>query len=225
MDAFTASLRRERKPGTFNHYVSIDTQVLGMVLSRAANMSLASFLEEALWSKVGFEHSATWALDNDRDQRELAFGVLGATTRDWARFGWLILNRGVSPSDGTRVVSEEWVRQATQPDAPHLMPGEDNQQTNSPSFAYGYQWWVGARDNDPSQPADDFMAIGVYGQMIYVSREHSIVIAKNAAYPYYKTMARPGFAENYLPLQGHAAFKAIARHIARSTTARRAGDM
>ncbi len=32
LDSFVASLENEREPGTFNHYVSMDTQVLGMVL-------------------------------------------------------------------------------------------------------------------------------------------------------------------------------------------------
>ncbi len=32
LDEFVASLKRERAPGTFHHYVSVDTQVLGMLL-------------------------------------------------------------------------------------------------------------------------------------------------------------------------------------------------
>ena len=184
-----------------------------MVLARAANMSLANFLEEHIWTKAGFEGSATWALDNDHNRRELAFGVLSMTTRDWARFGWLMLNRGAAPSDGARIVSEEWVHQASTPDAPHLMP--NSLQTDSPSFGYGFQWWVPPRDDNPSAPSQDILALGVYGQMVYVSREHGIVVAKNAANPNYKTMARPGFHENFMQLQGHAALKAVAMHMAR----------
>ena len=58
---------------------------------------------------MGFESDATWCLDNDVDRMELAFGVLGATARDYARFGWLLLNKGLSPATGERVVSEAWV--------------------------------------------------------------------------------------------------------------------
>jgi CubicO group peptidase (beta-lactamase class C family) len=216
MDSFVARLRREHPPGTFNHYVSIDTQVLGMVLSRAAKQPLADFLEEHLWSKVGFESSATWCMDNDRDRTELAFGVLGVTTRDYARFGWMMLNDGLSPATGQRIVAKEWVRAATTPDAPHLMPGDANTQSDYPFFGYGYQWWVGPREDDLSAPADDFLAIGVYGQMIYVSREHNVVIAKNAAYPGYDQKQRPGTHENYVETQGFHALRAIAKHLGRA---------
>ena len=73
MDAFVGRLKRGRPPGTFNSYVSMDTQVLGMVVARAANMSLSRFLEENLWSKVGFEASASWCLDNEGAGRDLSF--------------------------------------------------------------------------------------------------------------------------------------------------------
>ena len=82
----------------------MDTQVLAMILTRASGQRLSAFAEEHLWSKVGFGSDATWLLDNAADRTELAFGILGATTRDWARFGWLYLNGGVSPSLGTRIL-------------------------------------------------------------------------------------------------------------------------
>ena len=31
-------------------------------------------------------------LDNEASQMELAFGILGVTTRDWARLGWLYVS-------------------------------------------------------------------------------------------------------------------------------------
>jgi CubicO group peptidase (beta-lactamase class C family) len=40
---------------------------------------------------------------------------------------------------------------------------------------YGYQWWV-------PMPADqDYFAVGIYGQYIYIDPNTNIVIAKNAA--------------------------------------------
>ena len=40
LDEFTASLEREREPGTYNYYNSTDTQALGMLLRRATNRTL-----------------------------------------------------------------------------------------------------------------------------------------------------------------------------------------
>jgi len=218
MDAFIARLKKDRQhpPGTFNHYISSDTQVLAMVLSRAAKVPLAEFVEKYLWSRVGFEASATWCMDNERDRTELAFGILSATTRDYARLGWLMLNGGLSPATGERVVSDAWVRAATTPDAPHLMPGNDVTQSDHPFLGYGYQWWVAPKKDDPSTPSGDFLALGVYGQTIYVSREHNIVVAKNAAYPFYTKKTAPGTKDNLVQLQGFHALRAIAEHYAHS---------
>jgi CubicO group peptidase (beta-lactamase class C family) len=94
------------------------------------------------------------------------------------------------------------VAAATTPDAPHLMPGDDNAASDYQYFGYGFQWWVGPREDDRSRPGRDFLAIGVYGQIMYVSPEHGVVVAKNAAYPGYKERQRPGSHENYVETQG-----------------------
>lgn len=211
IDGFVASLKRGVEPGKMNHYVSMDTQVLAMILTRAANCTLEEFAEDRLWSKVGFEEDATWVLDNDKDRTALAFGILGVTTRDYARFGWLYLNRGVSPSTGKLVLSDDWVRRSLTANKPHLVPGEQNKMSDYPTFGYGYQWWLCPMENDRSKTANDFMAIGVYGQLIYISPDDNIVIAKNAAYPRYADMQSPSSHENYLETQGFEAMRVIAR--------------
>jgi hypothetical protein len=40
LDDFSASLVREREPGTYYHYVSIDTQVLGMDSNGGCHLAL-----------------------------------------------------------------------------------------------------------------------------------------------------------------------------------------
>lgn len=182
-----------------------------MILTRAANCTLEAYAEEKLWSKVGFEEDATWVLDNNVDRTALGFGILGVTTRDYARFGWLYLNEGVSPATGERILTKEWMRASLRVDKPHLMPGEQNKMSNYPTFGYGYQWWLCAQEDDPSQIANDFMALGVYGQLIYVSPDDNIVIAKNAAFPHYADLQSPSSHENYLETQGFEAMRAISK--------------
>ena len=53
---------------------------------------------------------------------------------------------------------------------------------------------------------------GVYGQMLYISREHGVVIAKNAAYPHYASKQRPNSHENFIETQGYQAMRAMASH-------------
>ncbi len=196
LDDFVASLERERRPGTYNHYVSMDTQVLGMVLRQATGETLAENLESRVWRRIGTESDAYWLVD--RDGMELAFGGLNAVLRDYARFGLLYLNEGRWA--GQQIVPATWVRASVTPDAPHLQPG-CNPASNS-MLGYGYQWWI------PPEPDGDYLAIGIYNQFIYVSPAHGVVIAKSSAYPDYNNDGEDKEFESI------AVFRAIARHLA-----------
>lgn len=180
----------------------MDTQVLGMVLKSALQKhweretseegkkssppTLSSYVEETIWSKTGFESDCKWLLDNVINGMELAFGTFTICTRDFARFGWLYFNRGISPVSGKQVVPKDWVETSTHidPKSKHLLPG-DRKLSCVPFFGYGYQWWICPKEDDPMAAAEDFMAIGVYGQFVYVNREEGIVIARNAAWSGY----------------------------------------
>jgi len=41
-------------------------------------------------------------------------------------------------------------------------------------MGYGYQWWI------PADSDGDFMALGIYNQMIFVDPKHRLVIAKHS---------------------------------------------
>lgn len=170
IEEFILTLKQERKPGTFNHYVSMDTQVLGMIICAATGKNLSRYIEEKLWRPMGMESEAYWLIDSTG--MEIAFGGLNITLRDYARFGRLYLNRG--NWNGEQIVPESWVKASITPDAPHLMPGR--RPGSDYPMGYGFQWWI------PENPRGDFMAIGVYGQAIYINPEHRIVIVKTSAY-------------------------------------------
>ncbi len=170
MSRFVQSLERARQPGTFHHYVSLDTQVLGMLLVRATGMNLARYLETKLWRPVGMEQPAYWLLDSTG--MEVALGGLNASLRDYARFGLLYLNEG--RVRGEQIVPSEWVRASTTPRAPHLVAGRDNPASSS-TWGYGYQWWI------PEPDQADYTAAGIYNQYIYVNPRNRVVIAKNSA--------------------------------------------
>lgn len=163
---FAASLGNEQPSGTKNHYVSVDTQVLGEILVRVTGQDLASYASEKLWKPLGMEFDAYFLVDGTG--REWAFGGLNASLRDFARFGWLYANGGAR--DGRQIVPREWVEASVTPDAPHLMPGKEP----SARMGYGYQWWI------PGGADDEFAALGVYGQNIWVDPDAQLVIVKNS---------------------------------------------
>lgn len=170
---FVCSLENERPSGTQLHYVSMDTQVLGMVLRAATGKTLTELTEEKLWRPMGMEADAFWLVDNTG--MELAFGCLNAVLRDYARFGLLYMNGGRRGE--SQIVPEAWVRASTTPDAPHLMPKADVTSNHAPG--YGFQWWV------PAGNRGDYLAIGVYNQFIYVDPARRVVIAKTSGNAHY----------------------------------------
>lgn len=172
LNEFVANLTRGKEPGTYNKYVSADTQVLGMVIASATGKSLTAYMQETLWSHLGAEYDAEWL--TDPAGTEMAFGGLNAALRDYARFGLLYLNQGRNFKN-EQLVSESWVKASVTPDAPHLMPGRNNPNSGWP-MGYGYQWWI------PENPEGDYSAIGIYGQFIYVHPGQNVVIAKTSAY-------------------------------------------
>ncbi len=165
MKSFALSLKKDKEPGTYNRYVSIDTQVLGLLLKAVTNKSLTLLLKEHIWDPLGMEHDAFWIIDNEK--MEVVLGGLNATLRDYAKLGLLYLNEGTL--NGKRILSEEWVKNSLTPDAPHLMPNQLELSTNH--YGYGYQWWT------PQFPKNDFFAVGIYNQFVYVNRDKQLVIA------------------------------------------------
>ena len=166
-DAFAATLKNDIEPGTVNHYVSINTHVLGMVLTQATGRSITDYMQEKLYNPMGMEHDGLWIIDGQG--MEMALGGLNLTLRDFAKLGSLYLHDGTF--NGQQIVPASWVADSRTMDQPHLLPGND--------FGYGYQWWMVGGDSG------EFMAMGVYGQYIYINPETNTVIVKNSANPFY----------------------------------------
>lgn len=167
--------KNARLPDTFNHYVSMDIEILGMVLREATGRSLSEYMEEKLWSRLGTESDAFWMVDGSGV--ELASCGLNATLRDYARFGLLFLNGGKNFRD-QQILPTQWIRDSVTSDRPLITPDPDNPALSSPP-GYGYQWLV------PQPPDGDYCAIGIYGQFIYVHPRYRVVIVKTSAYADY----------------------------------------
>jgi CubicO group peptidase (beta-lactamase class C family) len=204
LNEFAISLEREREPGTYNHYNSTDTQVLGWLLSVVTEGNIASYMEEKLWHPLGMEADGFWMVDSHG--MEMAFGGLNATARDYAKLGELY--RGQGRWQGHELVPTAWVQASVTPDAPHLVPGA-HEFSDFP-LGYGYQWWV------PEGDEGEYSAIGVYNQFIYVNPARRLVIVKLSANSDYAT-AEDGSADK--EFETIELFRAIGRHLAASPAA------
>ncbi len=163
------TLGRDHPPGTFNHYASINTQLLGILVRRVTGESITDYMTRELWHPLGMESPGLWTLDHEG--QELAMGGLAASARDYAKLGLLYLDRGRRGDE--RILPEGWAEASVTPNQPHLMPGE-NPASSNPA-GYMYQWWT------PPAWDGDFLARGIWGQNIYVHPRNRVVIVKLAA--------------------------------------------
>lgn len=168
MQEILASLKQVRTPGIYNDYISSDTIALGLMLEAAAGMPTEAYLESRIWKPMGAEAAAFW--NTGRNGPVLPFCCLNATLRDYARLGQLFLEGGAR--EGEQIIPAEWVTASTRPSAPHLQPGINP--ASSWTFGYGYHWWI------PENPESEFLAIGIWGQYIYVDTKRSVVIVKTS---------------------------------------------
>ena len=160
----------QEEPCTYRRYLSINTEILGQVIKNATGCGLAEYMEEKLWKKIGADHDAYWTLSNGT---ELAMGGLSVSLRDYARFARLYLNEG--SYNGEQILPREWVKDSMDVSAEYSRPGANHDAYNV--IGYGYQWWV------PEGDQGEFMAIGVYGQWIYVNPSKQVIIVKTSADP------------------------------------------
>ena len=160
----------QEEPYTHRRYQSINTEILGQIIKNATGRSLAEYMEEKLWKRIGAEQDAYWTLSNGT---ELAMGGLSVSLRDYARFARLYLNGG--SFHGEQILTKEWVRDSMDVSAAYSRPGSNQDVYNA--IGYGYQWWV------PEGDRGEFMAIGVYGQWMYADPSRQIIIVKTSADP------------------------------------------
>ena len=178
----------QEPPFTYRRYLSINTEILGQVIKNATGKGLGEYMEEKLWTRIGSAHDAYWTLNNGT---ELANGGLSISLRDYARFARLYLHEG--NWNGEQLLPRDWIRDSLDISADYSKPGANNDGYNA--IGYGYQWWV------PEGDQGEFMAIGVYGQFLYVNPEQNVIIVK--------VNADPDFMAEHYELKHVEFFRAI----------------
>jgi len=167
-----ASLKRKARPDTRFEYQSINSEVLGLVLEKATGKPLNEYAEEKLWKRIGPDSDAFF-YRGAKQLNTCAFGCFNATLRDYARFGLMTMRGGQLGDE--RVVPQSWIRQSTTPDAAYIQP-KPNLKNDVTRIGYQYQWWV-PYGNDHA-----YVAMGIYGQMIYVNPAKHVVIVQASAW-------------------------------------------
>lgn len=143
-------------PGSNAEYRSVDTQLLGMIIKKVTGERVADYFSENVWQKVGAQYPATWNVDRVGGT-EKTFCCFNATAIDYAKVGLAILNGGYSGS--TQVISKDWLKRL-----------------NEPVVTLDHGWGYSAQVWHPYPGVS--MALGLYGQFIFVDPESRTVIVK-----------------------------------------------
>jgi CubicO group peptidase (beta-lactamase class C family) len=151
------------RPGINFVYNNYNPLLLGMVLERATGRTVTAYLQEKIWSPLGMEFGGSWSLDSQASGFEKMESGINARAIDFAKFGRLYLNGG--SWNGQQVVPAEWVAQST----------GDNGLIQDAPIDYGYMWW-GKKCSPDSR---DFLAMGNFGQFIYISPAKNLIIIRN----------------------------------------------
>lgn len=159
--SYMRRLPRANEPGTKFTYNTGETDLVGVLVSKATGKTLSEYASEKLWKPYGMEQDAIWMTDLGGHERGGC--CMSMTLRDYGRVGQFILDGGKA---GTKqVLPEWWVGQATTP-----------QITNgAPPPGYGYFWWM--------RPGGNYDASGIFGQSISTFRDDRLIIVQNAAWP------------------------------------------
>jgi CubicO group peptidase (beta-lactamase class C family) len=156
--SYMRKLPRAHPPGEVWHYNTGETNLVGVLVSSATGRPLSQYLQEKVWQPAGMEARATWL--KGKTGHEIAGCCLQAATRDFARFGLLVLAGGVA--QGKPIVPTDWFAQATTKQKDIGIPGR----------GYGFFWWT----YDDGAVA----ARGIFGQGIFIDRARHLVIASNS---------------------------------------------
>lgn len=168
LDPMLAYMRRQPRveaPGARFAYKDADTDLAGLLVSRAVGTSLSHYLSCKLWQPYGMEKDAYWMVNPAGNERANC-GLIVAL-RDFARIGQFMVEGGKAA--GQHVVSPEWLKQATSEQIP-LPPGSPREGLTG----YGYFWWTGG---------EYYAALGHSGQGIFVHPRERVVIAVNSVWP------------------------------------------
>ncbi|MDJ0681050.1 MAG: serine hydrolase [Xenococcaceae cyanobacterium MO_167.B52] len=168
---FLQTVPKQGEHGRSFGYKTINTDVLGWLISRVTGQSLNEVLEQKIWSQIGADRDAFFNVDSIGTP--FAGGGLNASLLDIARFGQMILDGGrvgnqqVVPKAVIRNIRRGGDRKAFADAGYYLLKG----------WSYRSMWWITHNKHKA------FMARGVHGQSLYIDPKADMVIARFGSHP------------------------------------------
>ena len=150
------------KPNATWNYSSGTTNLLSGILRKQfkTHQEYLDFWYSSLIDKIGMN---SMVVETDMAGNFVGSSYGWATTRDWAKFGQLYLNKG--NWYGEQLFDESWAKYVATP-------------TNTSNGRYGGQFWLNAGGFFKDVPRDMFYCSGFQGQIIAIFPSHDLVIVR-----------------------------------------------
>ncbi len=123
-DYWVMQLQSIDPPGTKFEYNNNESNLLGIVLEKAAGMSYQEYLSKEIWPAFGLGKAEAY-LDKENGSIMKSCCIFSRPI-DWLKLGQIILDKG--EVNQKQVISEEYITQMTNP--------------SSTNQGYGYQLWL-----------------------------------------------------------------------------------
>jgi CubicO group peptidase (beta-lactamase class C family) len=159
------SLDVEHEPGSHYRYSTHSTYMLSAIIEQVTGQNMIDFLMPRLFEPLGISRPS-W----ETCPLGITAGGMGLSipTEDIAKFGLMLLNKGVY--EGKRIVSEQYIKLATTEQSDNRAGAEriDSAQ------GYGYQIHLCRRGC--------YRGDGAFGQLCFVAPKENIVIAATSSF-------------------------------------------
>lgn len=168
---YLKTVRQQGEHGQAFGYKTVNTDVLGWIVSRVSGKDVATLLGERLWQPLGAEQAAFMTVDSKGTP--FAGGGLSAGLRDLGRVGQLLLDggkldgRALFPASVVQSIRAGGDKQAFAKAGYRAMPGG----------SYRSMWWVFHNAHGA------YAARGVHGQTLYIDPTAEMVIVRFASHP------------------------------------------
>lgn len=162
MVSFAKGCEQEAKPGEHWEYSSGSSNLLsGLLRQRMEYKTYFQFPYKELFDKIG---APSFTIETDASGSFVASSYAWATARDWAKFGQLYLENGIT-SSGEMLFPENWVEFSAE-------------EANDSKGGYAAQFWLPTAEKYPNAPEGMFFADGFQGQRIFIIPSHNVIIVR-----------------------------------------------
>ncbi len=151
-------------------YRTVNAEVLGWIISKATNKSVAELMQERIWSRMGMEQDGYYQVDGLGIP--FAGGGFDAGLRDLGRFGEMMLRGG--RWRGEQIIPEEAIQDIRHGGNREAFARSEYSKS-LPGWSYRNMWWI------TNNPDGAYMARGVHGQAIYIDPAADMVIVRLAS--------------------------------------------